>query len=81
MDQALDHQSARPKPNRGIIVPALSGAGAAIAAVLMCLLALQATHVLIAPKGRLSLEPQILATAGSPEATVQVSNRLHLITP
>jgi Pentapeptide repeats (8 copies) len=81
LDQALEHQSASRKPKRWIIVPVLSGAGAAIAAVLMCLLALLATHLLMAPKGRPSSEPQIIATAGPPEATVQVRNRLHLITP
>jgi hypothetical protein len=81
LDQALEHQSASPKPKRRVIVSALTGAGAAIAAVFICLLAFQATHLLMAPNGRPSSEPQITATAGPPEARVQVRNRLHLITP
>ena len=80
LDQALDCESARPKPNRRIRVPALSGAGVAIAAALICLLALQATRLLMAPKGRPSSEPQAMATAG-PEAPGQVSDIFRLIRP
>jgi hypothetical protein len=80
-DQSLANQSVIPKRNRRIVVPALAGASAAITAVLICLLALQATHLLMARKGRPGVEPQIVATAGPAKAPSQVSNRLHLITP
>jgi hypothetical protein len=57
-----------PKRNRRIVVPALTGASAAIAAALIFLLVFQAGRHLMAPKGGLGLEPQLTATAGPTEA-------------
>jgi hypothetical protein len=80
-DQSLVNQSVNPERNRRIIVPALTGASAAIAVALICLLVFQASRLLMAPRGGLGFEPQMTATAGPTEALGQVSDRLHLVIP